>query len=66
MRYVFIPLPWITGGNPGVVYSGPQTVSGRGSGVISASPCRTRLSPQRGLSGAGYAKQHCLRQRLVS
>lgn len=50
MRYVFIPLPQITGGKPGIVYSAPWLghISGCGSGVISASTLRTRLAPDAG------------------
>ncbi len=53
MRYVFIPLPSLTGGSPGTVYLGWKPArSGCGSGGISVSTFRTRLHLRRGLSGA--------------
>ena len=48
MRYVFIPLPLITGGKPGLVYCPVVRGSGSGSGGISASTFGTRLAPDAG------------------
>ena len=50
MRYVFIPLPLITGGKPGFVYCPGFAArgSGSGSGGISTSTLRTRLAPDAG------------------
>jgi hypothetical protein len=50
MRYVFIPLPLITDGKPGLVYCPGRVARGSGSssGVISASTLGTRLAPDTG------------------
>ena len=48
MRYVFIPLPLITGGKPGLVYCPVVRGSGSSSGGISASTFGTRLAPDAG------------------
>jgi len=65
MRYVSIPLPWITGGKPGIVYSARAARFGMRLG----SDLRLDLyAPAFHLARALWcaaSKRRCLRQRLA-